>query len=89
MDGDEGESDAEGASGEGEKDNFSGALCTMAAEAPRAERTAASRSRATKRASCALARLMQAMSRTLRTAAMRSQRREAVLPTSTSFMGWM
>ena len=90
MDSEKGERDAEGSTGYAEKTTSARADCMMReAGAPRAERTAASRSRLTRRASCVLARLMQAMRRTLRTAAMRSQRRVEVRPTRTSFMGWM
>ena len=60
----------------------------LQAEAPRAERRAASRSRAADRASCALARLTQAMSRTLSTAANKSHRLRVVLPTMASLRGW-
>jgi hypothetical protein len=90
MDGEDGETDAEVPPMSERMATSARADCRRCAvEAPRAERTAASRSRLTNRASWALARLMQAMSRTLRTAARRSQRRAAVRPTRTSFMGWM
>ena len=62
---------------------------SLQAEAPRAERRAISRSRVMERASWALARLMQAMRRTLRTAAKRSQTLVVVLRTMTCLSGWM